>query len=167
MNFNNLFAQLFKDKRGQTIYYHPRSQMAYVVPESEERKVNAFHHRLLLSLAMGAAFFSFFDNQLWGALALFIGMYVATTFWLFRKLLPRFTTYANYKIEQNLPATPERDPRRLLVVGVAYIALGVLLLMTLFFYDNTPLERVLYVVISLMGLGLGFHNLSTYLRFKK
>ncbi|NLC41508.1 MAG: hypothetical protein GX775_01445 [Erysipelothrix sp.] len=167
MNFNNLLAQIFKDKRNQTIYYRPTNKTAYLVPQAEERKVNAFHHRMLLSIAVGAAFYSFFANQLIGAIAISVVLYLAFTYWFFKKILPRLTTFPNYNLEANLPAQPDKDPRRILLVGIAYMVLSVLLIVSLFIYDNTNTERALYIVFALFGLGLGFHNLSTYLLFKR
>ena len=92
--------QLFKDKKGQTIYYVSREKRAYEIKEEKVRLIDVLHSRLIVSLFVGVVL-NYFGVDTIIVVSLIIVLYVGMTYWLKVKILPVLTPIENYDVREN------------------------------------------------------------------
>lgn len=166
MRINKYFPQFFTDNKNKIVYYFPKTKIAYLVKREDERKVNLFHNRLVLSIAFSAIIYSLSNNNLIYTLIAAIISYLVITLFFIKKLLPQYSLIKNYDIEANFPVYQELTDSKLLVVSLGYIIVSLLLISTLIYFENEKLTEAIVLFFSLLGLGTGVTELYKLLKRK-
>lgn len=86
---------IFKNRRGQNIYYDKRTKTAYIIQESDLKRFQLISGRMFLALALGILLYGFLNWNIYACMVVSIATYIGTEFYFRNILLASFPRTKN------------------------------------------------------------------------
>ena len=161
---NLKLPEIFLDKRNRYIYYNHKNDKAFLIPESQFKKYNAFHNRFILAIAIGAVIPLAFELEIvYIPIVALVSYIILELIWR-SKLLPRLKEIPNYNYEKSHVDFRRKNSKSVdIIKTILYFVAGVLIVYLSF--TDPEYEMVEVIIMVLFGiftliLGIGsFMNL--------
>ncbi len=152
------FNQLYQDKGGRHIYLETKTNTARLVPDKEFKKVNAFHQRIPIAIAVGAMVGYLTNNPYYGVgigiIALAVFEYMLRT-----KIIPSLNPLRKYDIEANKPIEREISDRMMYMKVAVYLVAGGLLVYLGIVDSKDQLSQILVIGVGIFSIFLGIKSI--------
>ncbi len=160
------FNELYQDKAGRHIYLETKTNTPRLVPNSEFKKVNAFHQRVPVAISVGALFGVITKNY---PLGIFMGVlaFVVFEYILRKRIIPSLNILKKYDIQQNRVPAKELTDTMLWIKLFVYLIAGALLVYLGITDSKDQLSQILVVAFGLFSIYLGIRSIFEVIDRKK
>lgn len=149
---------IYKDKHGNTIYYHSRSNTAYRIKPEKENMFSTYQSRYVLALISFVFFYFLFNLNIYLSLglALIIALFLEYSYRSFLKKCPQSKGFVKQEKIKPIDQMIDLSKGSLILRICLYLALAILLIVNSFVSSNVAGNRPIQVTSYIIAILAAF-----------
>ena len=145
----SFFGEFYSGTEGEKFYYLPLLKSVYKIPDEDLVTFNAFRHRLIIALAMGATIYSFYPESIPLSILAALLFYALSTIAYVKNILPKYLVKKEVFISEIEKETVEDSTVPIVKTWMVSLV-GILIIAGSFFVSGEILNRMIVIAFGLV-----------------
>ena len=145
----SFFGEFYSGTEGEKFYYLPLLKSVYKIPDEDLVTFNAFRHRLIIALAMGAIIYSFYPESIPLSILAALLFYALSTIAYVKSILPKYLVKKEVLISE-IEKEAVEDSTVPIVKTWMVSLVGILIIAGSFFVSGEILNRMIVIAFGLV-----------------
>jgi hypothetical protein len=148
-SMKSFFGEFYTGKDGEKYFYLPLLKSVYKIPDEDLVTFNAFRHRLIIALAMGAIIYSFYPESILLSILAALLFYALSTIAYVKSILSKYLVKKEVFISE-IEKEAVEDSTVPIVKTWMVSLVGILIIAGSFFVSGEILNRMIVIAFGLV-----------------